>query len=338
MRLTQDIGIDLGTTTVLVYIKEKGIVLHEPSIVAVNKYTGEVVAAGKKAKEMLGRTPEGIVAIKPLKDGVISDYIITEKMLKCFLEKVSEKKLINPRLMICVPSGVTEVEKRAVINVANNMGARKVHVIEEPLAAAIGAGIDITKPSGNMIIDVGGGTTDIAVVSLGGIVKKRSIKIAGNTFDEAISKYIKKKYNFIIGDRTAEKIKMEIGCVSSKPTAEKVNVSGRNFSTGMPEEIIINTNDIYEALKPLADEIVDAVITTIEELPPELSSDISLNGIYLTGGGSLIYGLDKLIQQRTKIEVRYAENPEQCVVYGTGKALDYAELLEAGEGIKIKKR
>ena len=337
MRLTQDIGIDLGTTTVLVYIKEKGIVLHEPSIVAVNKYTGDVVAVGKKAKAMLGRTPEGIIAIKPLKDGVISDYIITEKMLRYFLEKVSEKRIINPRLMICVPSGVTEVEKRAVINVANNMGARKVHIIEEPLAAAIGAGIDIAKPRGNMVIDIGGGTTDIAVISLGGIVKKKSVKVAGNKFDEAITKYIKKKYGIVIGDRTSEKIKMEIGCVSKKPNIENVYVNGRNFSTGMPEEIITNTADMYEALKPLAQEIVDAVIATIEELPPELASDISTNGIYLTGGGSLIYGLDKLIQEKTGIEVRHAENPEQCVVYGTGKALDYAEILEAGEGLKIKK-
>lgn len=335
MKLTQDIGIDLGTTTVLVYIKEKGIVLHEPSIVAVNKYTGDVVAVGKNAKAMLGRTPEGIDAIKPLKDGVISDYVVAEKMLKYFLEKVAEKKLINPRLMICVPSGVTEVEKRAVINVANNMGARKVHIIEEPLAAAIGAGIDISKPSGNMVIDVGGGTTDVAVVCLGGVVKKKSVKIAGNTFDEAICKYIKKKYNVIIGDRTAEKIKMEIGCVSKKPNVQSINVSGRNFSTGMPDEIIINTSDMYEALKPLAEEIVDSVIATIEELPPELASDISTNGIYLTGAGSLIYGLDKRIQKKTGIDVRYAQNPDKCVAFGTGKALDYAELLEAGEGIKI---
>jgi len=336
-----DIGIDLGTANVLVYVSGKGIVLEEPSVVAIDKNANSVLAVGEEARRMIGKTPGNIVAIRPLREGVISDYDVTEKMLKYFINKVVDKKgfgrFFMPRIMVCIPTGVTEVEKRAVINVANNMGARKVHIIEEPLAAAIGAGIDIAKPRGNMVIDIGGGTTDIAVISLGGIVKKKSVKVAGNKFDEAITKYIKKKYGIVIGDRTSEKIKMEIGCVSKKPNIENVYVNGRNFSTGMPEEIITNTADMYEALKPLAQEIVDAVIATIEELPPELASDISTNGIYLTGGGSLIYGLDKLIQEKTGIEVRHAENPEQCVVYGTGKALDYAEILEAGEGLKIKK-
>lgn len=337
MRFAQDIGIDLGTTSVLVYIRDKGIVLNEPSIVAVRKNTGEVLAVGKKAKEMLGRTPDGIIAIKPLREGVISDYIITEKMLRYFLEKVSEKKILNPRLLICVPSGVTEVEKRAVINVATNMGARKVHVIEEPLAAAIGVGIDIVKPKGNMIIDVGGGTTDVAVISLGGIVKKESVKVAGNKFDEVIKNCIKKKYNIVIGDRTAEEIKFQIGCVIRRPNIEHMNINGRNFCTGFPIEILINSNDIFEALNPIAKEIVDAVIKVLEDLPPELASDISENGITLTGGGSLIYGLDKLIQQETGIETRHADNPTECVAYGTGKAIEYIKYLESGEGLKIKR-
>lgn len=336
MRFTQDIAIDLGTTTVLVYIKDKGIVLNEPSIVAINKYSGEVLAVGKKAKEMLGRTPEGIEAVKPLKDGVVSDYVITEKMLRYFLEKVSDKKMINPRLMICVPSGVTEVEKRAVMNIATGLGARKVYVIEEPLAAAIGTSIDLSKASGNMVIDIGGGTTDIAVICLGGIVKKKSIKIAGNKFDDAIIKQIKRKFNIIIGDRTAEKIKIEIGSLSKKPTIETMSIKGRNFSTGLPEERIITSDDIYEALRPLALEIVEAIISVLESLPPELSADISENGIYLTGGGSLIYGLDKLIQETTGIEARLVESPLQCVAYGTGRALEFAELFEAGEGMKVK--
>ncbi|MBR5227088.1 MAG: rod shape-determining protein [Clostridia bacterium] len=337
MRISQDVGIDLGTATVLVHVRGKGIVLKEPAVIAVDKNTKEVLAVGNEAKKMLGRTPKGIETIRPIKDGVVSDYVATEKMLKYFLNKVSEKEVINPRVMICIPSGVTEVEKKAVITAANNAGARQVHLIEETLAAAIGAGIDITKPKGTVVIDVGGGTTDVAVVSLGGIVKSQSIRVAGDKFDEAIIKHIKKNYNVIIGENTAEKIKVEIGTVYKKPKMEAMKIRGRSLISGLPIEIEINSYEINEALSNAACEILEAVYTVMEKLPPELCADITETGIYLTGGGALIYGLDKLIEEKTGLKTVLIDKAESCVAIGTGKALEHIELIEKGNTIKIKK-
>ena len=337
MMFGQDIGIDLGTATILVYVKGKGIVLREPAVVAIDKNTNEVLSVGYEARKMLGRTPGNIVAIRPLKDGVISDYTVTEKMLKYFISKVSDRITINPRIMICVPSGVTEVEKKAVIDAANHAGARRVHLIEEPIAAAIGAGLDITKPYGSMIVDIGGGTADIAVIALGGAVRSKSIKVAGDKFDEAIIKYIKKKHNIIIGERTAEDIKINIGCVYPKTTTETMNIKGRNLISGLPVEITINSDEMLEALSEPASKIVEAVYSVLEETPPELSADIGDRGIYITGGGGLISGLDKLLQEKTGIQVMIAEDAISCVAMGTGKALNHIDLLETGNAIKIKK-
>lgn len=337
MRFGQDIGIDLGTATILVYLKGKGIVLREPAVVAIDKSSSEVLAVGKEARQMLGRTPGNIVAIRPMRDGVISDYTVTEKMLKYFMTKVSGKNFLNPRIMVCIPSGITEVEKRAVIDAAMHAGARKVHLIQEPLAAAIGAGIDITKPYGSMVLDIGGGTSDIAVISLGGIVVSKSIKIAGDKFDEAITKYIKKKYNMIIGERTAEEVKINIGSAYAKPNREEMKIKGRDISSGLPVEIAVNSDEIREALQDTVMQIVEAVHSVLEVTPPELSADISDRGIYITGGGGLLYGLDKLIETRTGIPTLIATDAESCVALGTGKAIDHIELLESGNAIKIKK-
>ncbi len=337
MTFGQDIAIDLGTATILVYVRGKGIVLREPAVVAIDKNTNEVLAVGQNARKMLGRTPGNIVAIRPLKDGVISDYTVTEKMLKYFITKVADRSIISPRIMICVPSGVTEVERKAVIDAANHAGARKVYLIEEPIAAAIGAGIDITKPYGTMILDIGGGTTDIAVIALGGAVKSKSIKVAGDKFDEAIIKYIKKVHNIAIGERTAEEIKINIGCVYPRTVEERMSIKGRHLLTGLPVEIEITSTEMLEALKESANQIVEAVHSVLEVTPPELSADISDRGIYITGGGGLISGLDKLLEERTGIPVMIAEDAVSCVAMGTGKALNHIELLETGNTIKIKK-
>lgn len=333
----QDIGIDLGTATILVYVKGKGIVLREPSVVAIDKNTNEVLAVGQEARKMLGRTPGNIIALRPLRDGVISDYTITEKMLKYFITKVCGKFVFSPRIMICVPSCVTEVERKAVIDAATHAGARKVYLIEEPIAAAIGAGIDIGKPYGSMIVDIGGGTSDIAIISLGGAVKSRTLKVAGDKFDEDIIRYIKKNKNVIIGERTAEDIKINIGCMYPKTVIEKMNIKGRDLSTGLPVEIEITSEEIFEALKECAEKIVEGVHSVLEETPPELAADISERGIYITGGGGLIDGLDKLLEERTGISVMIAEDAQSCVATGTGKALNHIELLETGNAIKIKK-
>lgn len=333
----QDIGIDLGTATILVYVKGKGIVLREPSVVAIDKNTNEVLAVGQEARKMLGRTPGNIVAIRPLKDGVISNYTITEKMLKYFITKVCGKFVFAPKIMICVPSCVTEVEKKAVIDAATHAGAKRVYLIEEPIAAAIGAGIDITKPYGSMIVDIGGGTADIAVISLGGSVRSTSLKIAGDRFDESIVKYIKKNRNVVIGERTAEDVKINIGCMYPKPTVEYMTIKGRDISTGLPVEIDVTSDEAYEALRDCANMIVEGVHSVLEETPPELSADISERGIYITGGGGLVWGLDKLIEERTGIPVMIAEDAQSCVATGTGKALNYVELLETGNAVKIKK-
>ena len=326
--LGQDIGIDLGTATVIAFVKGKGIVLREPSVVAVDSHTGDVLAVGKEARRMLGRTPGNITATRPLREGVISNYTVTEKMLKYFIGKIGGKTLFAPRIMICIPSQVTEVEKRAVIDAATQAGARKVYLIEEPIAAAIGAGIDISKPCGNMVVDIGGGTTDIAVISLGGPVVHTSLKIAGDKFDEAIVKYIKRKHNMMIGERTAEELKVNIGCVYPKIQDLEMDIRGRDLMTGLPKTITVYSSEMLEALMEPALAIVDAVHSVLERTPPELAADISDKGIYMTGGGCLVDGLDKLLQEKTGINVMIAQDTVSCVALGTGKALDNLDVLE----------
>jgi len=327
----QDIGIDLGTATILVYIKGKGIVLKEPSVVAIDNTTNRILAVGEEARKMLGRTPGNIVAIRPLRDGVISDYNMTEKMLKYFIAKVTGNrflKLFKPRIMVCVPSGVTEVERRAFIDAAMQAGARKTYLIEEPIAAAIGAGIDISKACGSMVVDVGGGTTDIAVISLGGTVVSSAIKIAGDKFDEAIVRYMRKKHNVMIGERTAEELKINIGTAYPRPAEVYMDIRGRNLISGLPKTITVSSSEMMEALEEPVSAIVDAVHSVLERTPPELAADISDRGIVMTGGGSLIYGLDKLLQEKTGINVIIAEDAVSCVALGTGKALENIEAIE----------
>lgn len=327
-KIRADVGIDLGTSSVLVYVKGKGIVLNEPSVVAIDTDTDTVLAVGQDASNMIGRTPANIVAIRPIKDGVISDYTTTQKMLKYFIKNSVGKYLLKPRIVLCVPSGTTEVEKRAVIDSSNQAGAIKTTLIEEPIAAAIGAGLDITEPNGNMIIDIGGGTTDIAVISLGGMVVNRSLKMAGDDFDEAIMRYIKKKYNIIIGERSAEKLKFTIGSAYPRKEIIYQDIKGRNLVTGLPININVSSDDMLEALKDPVREIVDAIVNVLELTPPELSSDISCRGILMSGGGSLLYGLDTLISERTGIEVSIADDPISCVARGTGKSLKWVEFLD----------
>lgn len=331
----QDIGIDLGTASILVYVKGRGIVAKEPSVVAIDKETGHLLAVGREAWQMLGRTPENIVAVRPLREGVISDYTVTERMLKYFLQRVSSNStfaaLLKPHVVICVPSGVTEVEERAVIDAASQAGAGKVHLIEEPLAAAVGVGVDISQPCGSMIVDIGGGTTDIAVISLGGIVQSDSIKVAGDTFDDAIIKHIRKKYNILIGERTAEEIKIKIGGVLKRDKLLAMDIRGRSLISGLPKTLQITSDEIYEALSETATTIVEAVKNVLEETPPELVSDISSRGIMLTGGGSMLYGIARLIQNETGIKTIIADGADECVVLGTGKALDNPTVLQAYE-------
>lgn len=325
----QDIGIDLGTASVLVYIKGKGIVLREPSVVALDRNTNKILAVGEEARLMLGRTPGNIVAIRPLREGVISDYDITEKMLRYFIDKaIGRRRIIKPRMVVCVPSGVTEVEKRAVIDAANNAGARTTRLIEEPIASAIGAGLDISKASGNMVIDIGGGTTDIAVISLGGIVVSTSIKIAGDKFDEAIVRYMRKKHNIMIGERTAEELKINAGTAFPREDQLKVEVRGRNLISGLPKTIEVTSDEMLEALSEPISAIADAVHSVLERTPPELSADISDRGIVMAGGGSLLSGLDKLISKRTGIPVYVAEEAISCVAIGTGQALEHIDILQ----------
>ena len=328
----QDIGIDLGTATVIIYSKGSGIVLREPSVAAIDKMSGNVYAVGVDAQRMLGRTPSNIVAIRPLRDGVISDYDTTEKMLKQFLNKVNFSKFFKPNIVICVPSGVTEVEERAVIDVALQAGAKKAYVIEEPIAAAIGAGIDISQPMGNMIEDIGGGTTDIAVISLGGVVASSSIKVAGDTFDDAIVKYVKKKYNVLIGERTAEEIKTTVGSVVDTGEEIKIEVRGRNLMTGLPKKIEITSKETVEVLQETAVLITDAIHSVVEKTPPELVGDIYSNSIVLTGGGALMRGMTELIEQKTGIHAVIAEDPTSCVAIGTGLSLEQTDVLQNSFG------
>lgn len=319
-----DIGIDLGTASVLVYIKGQGIVLEEPSVVAIDNNTRQILAVGEEARRMLGRTPGNIVAIRPLRQGVISDYDITEKMLKYFIQKaVGKKLLLKPRIAVCVPSGVTEVERRAVEDATKQAGARQVFVIEEPIAAAIGAGIDIGRACGSMVVDIGGGTTDIAVISLGGTVVSSSLKIAGDNFDEAIIRYMRKKHNVLIGERTAEDLKINIGTAYPRTQSVSLDVRGRNLITGLPKTITVTSEEMLEALQEPVANIVEAVHGVLEKTPPELAADISDRGIVMTGGGGLLYGLDKLIKEKTGINVIIAEDAISCVAIGTGKYVEY---------------
>ena len=318
-----DIGIDLGTASVLVYIKGKGVVLKEPSVVAFDRETNKIKAIGEEARLMLGRTPGNIVAVRPLRQGVISDYTVTEKMLKYFIQKAVGKQRFGRRVIsVCVPSGVTEVEKKAVEDATYQAGAKEVAIIEEPIAAAIGAGIDITRPCGNMIVDIGGGTTDIAVISLGGTVVSTSIKIAGDDFDEALVRYMRKKHNLLIGERTAEDIKIRIGSAYRRPESISMDVRGRNLVTGLPKTISVSSEETEEALKETTSQIVEAIHSVLEKTPPELAADIADRGIVLTGGGCLLYGLDSLIEEKTGIMTATAEDPMTAVAIGTGKYVE----------------
>jgi len=319
-----DIGIDLGTASILVYIKGKGVVLKEPSVVAFDRQTNTIKAIGEEARLMLGRTPGNIVAVRPLRQGVISDYTITEEMLKHFIRKaVGKQRFRKPIISVCVPSGVTEVEKRAVEEATYNAGAKEVEIIEEPIAAAIGAGIDISKPCGNMIVDIGGGTSDIAVISLGGTVVSTSIKIAGDDFDEAIVRYMRKKHNLLIGERTAEDVKIKIGSAYKRPENLTMDVRGRNLVTGLPKTITISSEETEEALKETTTQIVEAVHAVLEMTPPELAADVADRGIVLTGGGGLLFGLEELIEQKTGITTMTADDPMTAVAIGTGKYVEF---------------
>ena len=328
-KMTKDMGIDLGTANTLVYIKGQGIVVREPSVVAIRDDSKEVLAVGEEAKRMIGRTPGNIVAIRPMKDGVIADFDVTQSMLGYFIQKAAAKKgVVSPRIAICVPFGVTEVEKRAIEEAARNAGAKDAFLIEEPMAAAIGAGLRIEEPEGNMVVDIGGGTSEIAIISLGGIVTAKSIRLGGDELDEAIVTYVKKEYSLMIGERTAEDVKIKIG--SAYPVGEETEfqIRGRDLISGLPKTMHITSKEVREALKEPVGSIIDGIKSTLEKTPPELASDIMENGIMLTGGGALLKGLDQLVKEETGMPVRIAENPLDCVAIGTGKSVEDAEIFE----------
>ena len=326
--MSRDIGIDLGTANTLIYMKGKGIILREPSVVAVDTRTDTVKYVGNEAKEVVGRTPGSIVAVRPLKDGVIADFDVTASMLSIFIKKIFNKRFFTkPRVVICIPSGVTAVERRAVKAAAIKAGAKQVAIIEEPMAAAIGAGLPVAEPTGSMVVDIGGGTSEVAVISLGGIVAAKSVRIGGDQFDASIIAYIKKKYNLLIGERTAEDIKIAIGSAYEYEGEEPMNISGRNLVDSLPQNITITPTEIREALWEPVCSVLDAIKTTLEKIPPELSADIIDHGITLTGGGALLKGLDTLISKETGMTVYIAENPLDCVAEGTGKTLDDAVAL-----------
>lgn len=322
---SSDIGIDLGTASILVYVKGKGVVLKEPSVVAYDRDTEQIMAIGEEARLMLGRTPGNIVAVRPLRQGVISDYKTTEKMLKYFIQKAVGKSFFGrrPRISVCVPSGVTDVEKRAVEDSTYQAGARDVYIIEEPVAAAIGAGIDISRPCGNMIVDIGGGTSDIAVISLDGVVVSSSIKVAGDDFDDAIVRFMRKRHNLLIGERSAEEIKINIGTCYKRPENISMDIRGRNLVTGLPKTVTVSSDETEEALREVTSQIVDAVHSVLERTPPELAADIADRGIVLTGGGALLHGLEDLIEENTGITTMTAEEPLTAVAIGTGKYIEF---------------
>ena len=330
MIFARDIGIDLGTATVIVALRGKGIAVREPSVVAMDKNTGRLLKVGMAAQRMLGRTPGNIVAIKPLQAGVISDYEMTQRMLKELVRKNMSFSLVKPRLLISVPSGVTEVEERAVIDAGIQAGARKVYLIEEPVAAALGAGMDIAKAEGHMVVDIGAGTTDVAVISLSGVVQSESIKTAGDAFNDAIVRYIRRKHNVLIGDTTAEELKRSIGCVFPKPETVYVDVKGRCLMTGLPKMVSVSSAEMIDAFDEVSQIILDAIHRVLENTPPELVADISNNGIVLTGGGSLIWGLDRLVESSTSITTRISDDAELCVAYGIGKSLDLLDEMREG--------
>lgn len=326
---SKDMGIDLGTANTLVFLKGKGIIIKEPSVVAIHKDTKEVLAVGEEAKKMIGRTPGHIIAIRPLSDGVIADFDITQSMLKYFIKKAYPRKsIMQPRVVVCVPSGVTEVEKRAVEEATVQGGAREAYLIEEPMAAAIGAGLPVQEPTGSMIVDIGGGTTEVAIISLGGIVTSRSVRIGGDELDISIVNYIKKEYNLMIGERTAEQVKVEIGSADENTKERKMNITGRDLVTGLPKTIEINSKEIYGAMKEPIYGIVEAIKYTLEKTPPELASDVMELGIMLAGGGALLDGLDRTIRGETGMPVHTAEDPLDCVALGTGQALEDIETLK----------
>jgi rod shape-determining protein MreB and related proteins len=329
--MSRDMGIDLGTANTLIYVKGKGILLREPSVVAINSDTKKVLAVGDEAKQMIGRTPGNIVAIRPLKDGVIADFDVTQTMMRKFIEKVSSKSAFtSPRIVVCFPSGVTEVEKRAIDEATKQAGARYVLLMEEPMAAAIGAGLPVNEPSGSMIVDIGGGTTEVAVISLGGIVTSKSLRIAGNEFDQALISYIKKEYNLMIGERTAESLKIEVGSAYKLGEETSMQIRGRDLVTGLPKVIDISSSEVREALREPVYSVVEAIKSTLEKTPPELASDIMDKGIMLAGGGALLKGLDQLINDETHMPVHIAEAPLDCVALGAGKALDSIDTLIKG--------
>lgn len=327
-KFSRDIGIDLGTANTLVHVKHKGIVVREPSVVAINKQTKNVLAVGDAAKEMLGRTPGSIVAIRPMKDGVIADFDVTQAMLKYFIKKaVNNSGFFKPSVIVCIPSGVTEVEKRAVEEAVLQSGAREAYLIEEPMAAAIGAGLPVDEPTGSMVVDIGGGTSEVAVVSLGGIVTSKSLRIAGNEMDEAIIQYVKKNHNLMTGERTAEEVKFNLGSVYPVGEEKSMEIRGRDLISGLPKTVKITTSEVREALKEPIAAIIDAIKSTLEKTPPELASDVMDRGIMLTGGGALLRGLDMLVSEETGIPVNVAATPLDCVVLGTGKVLDEIHTL-----------
>ena len=331
LKLSRDLGIDLGTANVLVYAEGQGIVLREPSVVAIDKVSGKVLQVGAAARNMLGRTPGNVVAVRPLRQGVISDYEMTEKMLEQFLKKIIRYSLVKPRVVVCVPSGVTEVEERAVIQAAMEAGARRVYLIEEPFAAALGAGLDLSGPNGHMVVDIGGGTTDIAVLSLNGIVNKKSIKVAGDAINDSIIKYIRSSHGVLIGERMADQIKRTVASVCWEDGEDiSAPVKGRNLTTGLPCSLEISRSVLYDCVMKEVDQIVTAVKEVIEKTPPELVGDIYTNGITLTGGGSLLHGMDRLLEKQTKIHTALAEDPVNCVAIGTGKSFQYLDKLVDG--------
>ena len=336
--MSRDIGIDLGTATVLVYVKGKGIVLEEPSVVAIDKLADKVICVGREAQQMQGRTPPNIEVVRPMRDGVISRYEVTLQMLRHFLNKACGGTLFWPKMMVCIPSGITEVEERAVIDAANQAGARRTYLIEEPVAAAIGAGIDISMPNGNLIVDIGGGTTDIALISLDNTVVTESIKVGGDKFDEAIIRYVRRKYSVLIGDRTAEEIKLHIGSACPRAEEKYIDVKGRCLSQGLPKAIRLCSSEMVEALEEPISFIIEAVCSVVEKTPPELVGDVLANGIVMTGGGSLLYGLADRIAKATGIKTRVAKNAVQCVARGTGKALENLSRMPDGAWNVTKNR